>query len=250
MNISCLALPIAQPPWNRLGRKLESMLRKAIFDFHLLDQPKIMIALSGGKDSLALLYLLKALSGRGFPALDLHAVHVAGEFSCGASLGDFFLKPICNQLDIPLTIHQTKKPLEKLECYSCSRNRRSLIFNTAKQLGYPVVAFGHHRDDSIETLLMNLLHKAEFAGNLPKVPMHDFGITIIRPLIYISEREVREFAKFYGFLRISCQCPVGQQSKRRKVKDLLTQIETVFPNTRTNLAQAILTSGSNKALKK
>jgi tRNA 2-thiocytidine biosynthesis protein TtcA len=78
------------------------------------------------------------------------------------------------------------------------------------EVGFKIVAFGHHRDDNIETLLLNLLHKAEFAGNLPKVPMHDFGVTIIRPLIYASEQEIREFAKMYNFARISCQCPVGQ----------------------------------------
>lgn len=248
LNIPSFKLPIAQPPWTCLGKRLESLCRKAVFDFNLFESIKIMVALSGGKDSLTLLYLLKALSGRGFPVLDLQAVHVSGEFSCGASLGEVFLKPICQHLDIPLIIQPSKKKLGELHCYSCSRERRRLIFDAAKSQGFHVVAFGHHRDDSIETLMLNLLHKAEFAGNLPKVPMHKFGVTIIRPLIYISEQEVFEFAKLYQFARITCQCPVGQHSQRKKVKNLLNQIEQIFPNARTNLSQAILQAGLTKAL--
>lgn len=227
------------------------MCRKALYEFDLLEgQNKILIALSGGKDSLTLLYLLKAISGRGFPPLELFAAHVGGEYSCGASLGEQFIKPICDALEIPLTILHSTQKLQTLECYSCSRERRRLIFETAHKLGCQVVAFGHHRDDSIETLLMNLLHKGEFAGNLPKVPMHDYGVTIIRPLIFISEQEIREFAKMYHFSRITCQCPVGQQSSRRDVKDLIKQIEETFPNVRANLAQASLIYGSDKATRR
>jgi len=244
-------LPIATPPWTKLGSKIESMCRKSFFEFDLLGgDNKIMVALSGGKDSLTLLYMLKAMSGRGLPPLEIRAVHVGGEFSCGSSLGENFLKPICDALEVPLTIQYSTKTRETLECYSCSRERRKMIFDTAKAAGFKIVAFGHHRDDNIETLLMNLLHKAEFAGNLPKVPMHDFGVTIIRPLIYVSEQEIREFAKMYNFARISCRCPVGQLSNRRKIKDLIGQLEEVFPNTRANLAQASLEFGSTKALKK
>ncbi len=242
-------LPIARPPWTSLGRKLESMCRKALYEFDLLEgESKILIALSGGKDSLTLLYLLKAISGRGIPLLEIFAVHVAGEYSCGAALGEQFLAPICEELGVPLTICYSTQKRESLECYSCSRERRSLIFETARGLGCKLVAFGHHRDDNIETLLMNLMHKGEFAGNLPKVPMHDYGVTITRPLIFISEDEITEFAKLYRFARITCQCPVGQRSLRREVKEMIKLLEGVFPNVRTNLAQASHTYGSRKAL--
>jgi tRNA(Ile)-lysidine synthase TilS/MesJ len=113
-----------------------------------------------------------------------------------------------------------------------------------------VVAFGHHRDDSAQTLLLNLLHKAEFAANLPKVPMHDYGVTIVRPLIYVAEAALREFAKQYGFARITCQCPVGQHSKRRVVEEWIQSIEPHFPHVRSNLAKAALLYGSDKALRR
>ncbi|OGN64037.1 MAG: tRNA 2-thiocytidine(32) synthetase TtcA [Chlamydiae bacterium RIFCSPHIGHO2_12_FULL_49_9] len=244
-----LHVPIARPPWTTLGKELESCLRKALFDFSMLekDVSKVAIALSGGKDSLGLLYLLHSIRGRGFPLFDLYAIHVDGEFSCGAGIDGGFLRAICKELDIPLIQCASTQKREDLECYSCSRERRKLIFNAAKKVGATTVAFGHHKDDSAQTLLLNLLHKAEFAANLPKVHMRDYGVTIIRPLIYVSEESLRTFAKQYGFMRMACQCPVGQNSKRKAVDELLKEIEVHFPHARGNLAKAGLLYGSNKA---
>ncbi len=238
-------------PFSQLGKKIESATRKALFDYQLLDGAEaISIALSGGKDSITLLIMLKAILGRGFPDLPLHAIHVNGEFSCGASVQENFIRGICDKLEVPLTIRESTQKLETLECYRCSRERRRLIFETAKEVGAPTVAFGHHEDDSIQTLLLNLLHKGEFAANLPKVPMHDYGVTIIRPFLYVSEKAIYEFAKLQGYARITCQCPVGQGSKRMEVKRLIKEIEIYFPNVSTNLAQAALKYGSTKALEK
>lgn len=244
--------PIAKPPWTNLGKTLESALRKAIFDFSLISEKttRLSIALSGGKDSLALLFLLHALRGRGFPLFELFAIHVDGEFSCGAGVDANYLKKICNELKVPFITKTSTQKLETLECYRCSRERRKLIFDAAKEVGAPTIAFGHHRDDSAQTLLLNLLHKAEFAANLPKVEMQDYGVTIIRPLIYIDEESIRKFAKEYGFQRISCQCPVGQKSKRKKVDHLLSLLEEEFPHARSNLAKAGLLFGSQKGAKK
>lgn len=241
--------PVARPPWTKLGRRLESACRKALYDFQLLEGvDKLAIALSGGKDSLTLLFLLKAILGKGFPECELYAVHVDGEFSCGAGINGSFLAGVCKTLEVPLLTRASTQKRETLECYSCSRERRKLIFEAAKSVGATTVAFGHHRDDSIQTLLMNLLHKGEFAANLPKVPMVDYGITIIRPLIYLAEEEIREFAKLHGFARITCQCPVGQNSLRRQTEKMIEEIEHVFPNVRENLAHAAHEYGSDKAL--
>lgn len=242
-------VPIARPPWTALGKELESCLRKALFDFDLLDKnvERIAIALSGGKDSLTLLFLLHAIRGRGFPPFAIHAIHVDGEFSCGSSVSGNFLRGICRELDVDFIACESTQKREDLECYRCSRERRRLIFEAAKKVGATTVAFGHHRDDSAQTLLLNLLHKAEFAANLPKVPMHDYGVTIIRPLIYIDEESIRTFARQYGFARITCQCPVGQNSKRKVVDQLIRQMEEHFPHARSNLAKAGLLYGSDKA---
>ncbi len=251
MHFMDIILPIARPPWSGLGKRIESMCRKALYDFKLVDGvEKIAVALSGGKDSLTLLFLLAAISGRGFPKFEIHAVHVGGEFSCGAGVNENFLRRICAELDVNFIVCQSTQKRETLECYSCSRERRRLIFEAAKGVGATTIAFGHHRDDSVQTLLMNLLHKAEFAGNLPKVPMHDYGVTIIRPLIFVPEQDIREFAKLHGFARILCQCPVGQNSMRKQVEGLLARMEELFPNVRSNIAQASLIYGSDKAMVK
>lgn len=244
-----LSLMQVKPPWCTLGRELESCVRKAIYDFELFKEgiEKIAIALSGGKDSLGLLYLLCALRGRGFANFEIHAVHVDGEFSCGAGVDGGFLRAICEEMGVNFIVCSSTQKREDLECYRCSRERRRLIFDAAKKVGATTIAFGHHRDDSAQTLLLNLLHKAEFAANLPKVEMQEYGVTIVRPLIYVSEEQLRNFAKQYGFARITCQCPVGQNSKRKSVESLIRVLEKEFPNARTNLAKAGLLYGSKKA---
>lgn len=241
--------PIAQPPWSGLGKRLESTFRKALYDFQMLENhTKIAVALSGGKDSLTLLFLLKAISGRGFPELDIYAILVNGEFSCGAGVNIDYLQSICDKLHIHFMTRESTQKLDTLECYSCSRERRTLLFEAAKSVGAQTIAFGHHRDDNAQTVLMNLLHKGEFAGNLPKIHMQEYGVTIIRPLIYIAEKDIRQFAEQQGFMRIMCRCPVGQNSMRKKVKDLIEEIEVLYPHARENIARAGLLYGSSKAL--
>jgi tRNA(Ile)-lysidine synthase TilS/MesJ len=241
---------IARPPWTGLGKRLESTFRKALFDYKMLEGvQKLAVALSGGKDSLTLLFLLKAISGRGFPELDLHAIHVTGEFSCGAGVDADYLAKVCAALGVGFTVRESTQKLAALECYSCSRERRRLLFDAAKELGIETVAFGHHRDDNAQTLLMNLLHKGEFAGNLPKIHMQDYGVTIIRPMIYIDEKSILEFAKQQGFMRVMCRCPVGQNSMRKQVDQVLEDLTALFPNVCENIAQAGLKYGSHKAEK-
>jgi len=246
-----ISLPIAKPPWKKLGRHIESAIRKALYEYQMLDGvTKLAIALSGGKDSLTLLFMLKAISGRGFPNLDLSAIHVGGEFSCGAGVQENYLCAICDELSIPLLVRTSTQKRETLNCYSCSRERRRLIFDAAKSVGAHTVAFGHHRDDNAQTILMNLLHKGEFTGNLPKLKMINYKTTIIRPLILVAEEDIRRFAIENGFARVTCQCPVGQNSMRKKVDHLLSELEELFPNTRANVAQAGLVYGSDKARSK
>lgn len=232
------------------GRKIESKIRKALYDFELVGDGKIAVALSGGKDSLTLLQMLKEISGKGFVPFEILAIHVGGEFSCGAGIHEDFLKKFCDNLNVELVIKNSKQKLETLECYSCSRERRRLLFHTAKERGFSRVAFGHHADDSAQTLMMNLLGKGEFAAMLPKIGMIDYGITLIRPLIFVTEHEIKEFAKLNGFLRTLCQCPVGQDSMRKQVDKLLSELESMYPNVRENVAKAGLIYGSDKALRK
>ncbi len=236
------------PPWSGLGKRLESTLRKALYDFEMLEGVNdLAVALSGGKDSLTMLFLLKAVSGRGFPPFNLHAIHVDGAFSCGAGLGIDYLKNLCDAMDVNYIRKESFRKLEELECYSCSRERRTLLFEGAKEAGAKTIAFGHTLDDNAETTMMNLLHKGEFAGMLPKLKMVEYGVTIIRPLIYVDERSIVEFAKQQGFLRAMCRCPVGQKSKRREMDQWIAELTERYPNAKENIARASLLYGSKKA---
>ncbi len=209
---------------------------------------KLAVALSGGKDSLTLLFMLKAILGRGLPNPPLVAIHVDGAFSCGASLEKQFLTSICQKMDIPLVIRSSEKKNHPLQCYSCARERRKILFQAAKEMGCSHIAFGHHKDDAAATLLLNLLHKAEFASMMPKVHMERYGVTILRPLFYVEEEEIKRFAQMHQFQRISCKCPVGQRSKRKASRDIITFMERHFPHAKTNLFQAGEEFGSKKAL--
>lgn len=233
------------------SKKFLSLLRCAIWRYQLLpsvNQPiKLGVALSGGKDSLALLIALKEISGRGIAQLDLHALHIGGSVNCGSSISLVLCKKICTALGIPLHV-QTAAKQEKLECYSCARERRRLLFAMARDLGIETIAFGHHRDDNAQTLLLNLLQGAKPAGMLPKVPMKHYGVCIIRPLILIPESLIISEVKKMSLLRATCQCPVGQTSKRNEVKNLLQSIEKVFPKAKAHLSQAALQWGNQGAL--
>ncbi len=237
---------IAQPPWGKLERKLESLCRKAIFDFSLFEGiESLAIALSGGKDSLSLLFLMKALIGRGLPNIDLHAIHIENEMTDPKFKK--YLSDICDKLNINFTIRPNNKIIEDLNCYKCSRTRRNLIFEIAKEKNISTVAFGHHREDNIETLLMNLFHKGEFCSMLPKLKMIKYDITIIRPLIYVSEKEIIEFVKKYDYLKITCECPRSSATQRKITQNIIKHIEKDFPNIRSNLSSASFLYGSDKA---
>src|SRR3990167_3424023 len=112
-----------------MGKKIESRIRKALYEYKLLDGvEKLGVALSGGKDSLTLLYQLKAILGRGFPLCELVALHVGGPFSCGASVHPAHLQKICDELEVTLLVRDSSMTPDKLACYPCSRQRRRLLF--------------------------------------------------------------------------------------------------------------------------
>lgn len=232
----------------QVWKELQSATRKALHEFMLLEGVEhVGVALSGGKDSLTLLMLLHAISGRGFQPFKLHAFHVQGPVSCGAALSEGMLSKITSELNVPLHVLRDEQQEPPKDCYMCSRRRRSLIFNAAKQEGCTTIAFGHHQDDAAETVLLNLFQKGEFTPLLPKIHMVHYGVTIIRPLILIREERIRAFAQEKGFMRFTCSCPLGATSMRRQVKELLQQASRKFPHVVSNVASGGLTYGSRKA---
>lgn len=246
MNIQIPKIP---HPFNKVGKKIESKIRKALFDFSMLQNIKsLAVALSGGKDSLCLLFMLKAILGRGFENIELFAIHVDGDFSCGPAYEKKFLQQICDDLKIKIYFENLKNNFKNMDCYKCARERRKIIFEIAKKQNTRTIAFGHHNDDNIETLLMNLFHKGEFEGMLPVVKFKKIDVTIIRPMIYVEEDEICRFAKYYEILRTFCKCPIGETSKRKEVKKIITDLENQFPNIRSNLSLSSFVYSKQKAL--
>jgi tRNA(Ile)-lysidine synthetase-like protein len=232
-----------------LSKKIESQVRKALYDFSMLENiPSLAVALSGGKDSLTMLLMLKKILGKGFADIPLKAIYIDGDFSCGPAEQEKLLKKICEENDIEFICGTMKQKIENLNCYKCARKRRKLIFDIAKDNNIDTIAFGHHRDDNIQTLLMNLFHKAEFEGMQPKIEFHKYKVTIIRPLIYVTEKEIINFAKQNDFLKIICKCPLGQTSKRKEIDKIINNINKSFPNIRKNLSRASFVYGLKKAL--
>jgi tRNA 2-thiocytidine biosynthesis protein TtcA len=241
---------IARPPWTKLGKSIESSCRKALYEFEMIDpSTPLCIALSGGKDSLTLLFMLHAISGRGFPPFHLHALHVEEHFSPSGEETRKNLESICHELSTPLIVKSFPLVQQRMNCYVCSRIRRRLLFEAARDLGSSTIAFAHHREDNIQTLIMNLLQKGEFCSMLPKIKMVQYGVTIIRPFIYISEQEIIRFADTQGFLKFSCSCPFGKNTKRKSAGRLLEEMEKEFPRARVNLSHGALIYGSKKAIR-
>jgi len=229
-------------PWTTHGKRLESAVRKAIFEFDLLHGvSRLGIALSGGKDSLTMLFLLHAISGRGTPPFELVGLHVSNREKPVSPL----VESVCSYLSVPL--YTEPMSYEHSDCYSCSRERRRLLFSMAKRTECSTIAFGHHKDDNAQTVLMNLLHKGEFAGLLPKITLAAYTTTIIRPLIFLAEKDIETFVTHYGLAGSTCQCAAGHMRLRKKTDRLLTCIEELYPHARSNLAQAALQFGSTKA---
>ena len=244
-------IPKILHPFNATGKNIESLTRKAIFDFSMLQEVNsLAIALSGGKDSLCLLYMLKAIIGKGTKNVKLCVIHIAENFSCRTSFEKDYLKNICKYLDVKLYFEKINLNLKNLDCYSCARERRKALFKIAKKNGIDTIAFGHHKDDNIQTLLLNLFHKAEFEGMMPKIKFEAYDISIIRPLIYVEEQEIIKFAKAYNILRQMYKCPIGKTSKRNDIKNIIEQIKLSFPHIKSNLSQSSFIYSTKKALKR
>ena len=232
---------------SKLERYLESQCRKAIYQYGMFEKTdSIIIAFSGGKDSLALVQLLSKINGRGVPQVKLYAVHVENVFSPKENRK--ILQNFCNTYNVELFFAKSNITEKDLNCYACARERRKILFNFAKELNAQKIAFGHHREDNIETLLLNLFQKGEFAGMLPSVYMYRYDITIIRPLYFIKEKDLMSNTSLLqNNFRGKNNCPKEPISHRKKIKNLIRDIENTFPKVRSNLALGSIVYGSKKA---
>jgi len=211
-------------------------------DYNLIeDKDKILVAVSGGKDSMTLLKLLKERRRWAPIDFDIIAVHIETDYRCGACVHTQILKKAFKELGVKYVFKKIKvlDKNKKTSCFWCSWNRRKALFKLADKLGCRKIAFGHHKDDIIETTLLNLFFQGEFSTMNPCQEMFGGKIVIIRPLCYVEEGSIRKFAEECGFPKQMCRCPNSHKSNRKYVKGLLRDIRKRSPNVKTNIFRSM-----------
>lgn len=236
-----------------MNTKIVRLFHKACADYRLIeDGDHILIGLSGGKDSLALTELLGARSKIYKPRFQVTALHVrVKERDYHSDLS--YLESFCSQAGVPFIVRDTEigenptgvagptasavlqrsGPTAQRSyanpCFLCSWYRRKTLFNVAQELGCNKIALGHHRDDLIETMLMNLIYQGTFATMPPMLLMEKMPLRIIRPLCLIDEELLIAHAAEQGYEKQTVLCPFEHVSSREKAKELLAQIKAMNP---------------------
>ena len=225
-------------------QRILSYMRKAIEEYKMIEEnDKIAVCLSGGKDSITMLHAFKSLQ-RFYPKkFELIAISI----DPGFEFFDIdFLKNICNNLDIPLFIEKSNAKQivfdirnEKNPCSLCANLRRGVINSIAIEKGCNKIALGHNQDDVLETFLLNLLYTGNIGTFAPVSYMDRSKITLIRPLVFTPEKEIRRFVRKNNIEVMKKVCPMDGKSKREDMKNLITNLSKDIPMLRANLFGAI-----------
>ena len=225
-------------------QKILGYLRKAIENYNMIEEgDKIAVGLSGGKDSITLLMGLKALQ-RFYPK---HFNIIAVSVNPGFEFFDTtFLQNICKNIGVEyIEVESHIKEIvfdirkEKNPCSLCANLRRGILNSTAIEHNCNKIALGHNEDDVLETFFLNMLYAGNLSTFAPISYMDRSKITLIRPLVYASEKEIKKFIKRANITVMPKNCPMDGTSKREYMKDLLYKFTVEIPNVRANLMGAI-----------
>ena len=225
-------------------QRILSHMRKAIEDYHMIEEnDKIAICLSGGKDSITMLHAFKALQ-RFYPKkFNIIAISINPGFKF---FDTTLLQEMCDKLEIPLFIENSHAQeivfdirKEKNPCSLCANLRRGIINSIAVREGCNKIALGHNEDDVLETFLLNLFYTGSIGTFSPVSYMDRTGITLIRPLIYTSEKETKRFVKKNNLKVMPKVCPMDGTSKREDMKQMIFLLQKNIPMIRANLYGAI-----------
>jgi len=231
---------------SRLETKLLRLVGKASKDFDLIaPDDRIMVGVSGGKDSYALLYLLRQIQRKvpfdfSIVAVNLDQGHPG--FPAAMLRGWFESEGYEHRMIARDTysIVKEKVPAGKTYCSLCSRLRRGILYNIANELGATKVALGHHRDDIIETLMLNLLYAGQIKAMPPRLTSDDGRNVLIRPLVYCVEEDLVAFADQQKFPIIPCDlCGTQENLERQNIKRLIGHLHERNPNVKGNLFAAL-----------
>lgn len=224
---------------DKLMRRIEKRFNKGVMQYGLIeDGDKILVGLSGGKDSLALLELLARRSRIYKPRFSMVAAHVVMTNIAYESDMDY-LRAYAEGLGVPFVRYETSfdpsTDTRKSPCFLCSWNRRKALFTVAKEQGCNKIALGHHMDDILETLLMNMTFQGAFSTMPPRLVMRKFDMTIIRPMCLVHEADLIEMAQVRGYRKQIKNCPYEKDSHRSDMKEVLRSLERMNPEARYSL---------------
>lgn len=221
-----------------------SKIVRAVVEFELIDDgDKILIGVSGGKDSLLLTYALATLRERTKKNFTLSALTINPKFTDDFGEKISRVKNFCNELGIEHTTHEIdiagliREQENKSPCYTCAYFRRAVMNRRANELGANKVAYAHHLDDAVETFFMSLLSSGQLNTFQPKTFLDRTNITVIRPLVYVRESEIKDFTRDFDVLK--SPCPFDGNTNRQRVKKLIAELEKDFPDLFNHLAAAM-----------
>ncbi len=237
---------MVQSRTSQLEKELARELGRCVADFDLIAPgDRIMVCMSGGKDSYTLLHLLERARRRAPIAFSLVAVHLDQGHPGydGSRLEDWLARAGFEYRILREDTYRVVKanvPEGKTYCSLCSRLRRGVLYNAAVELGCSKIALGHHRDDAIETLLLNLMFSGSIKSMPPKLLSDDGRNTVIRPLLYAKEQDIAELAGLMAFPILPCDlCGSQENLKRKQVKNLLSTLEQSAPKVKDSMLAAL-----------
>ena len=230
-----------------LRQHLQSQLNRAMRNYHLIDDGDyILIALSGGKDSLCLLDLLAMRQRIFMPRFKIEAVHVRME-NIAYETDTRYLEDFCQQRNVHLHVVNTSfdasTDKRKSPCFLCSWNRRKKMFNLAQELGCNKIALGHHMDDLIHTALMNECFQGRFDTMPVSLRMKKMLLTILRPLCLCHEVDIKAYAEQQDYRKQQKICPYEKESFRTDIQRIFQQMESLNPEARYSIWKALERDG-------